>query len=127
MNASLSYETQMSKPNIDFALTKDQEQLTRIALEVATGKDPNTNAFTVEDVARATILLNGSGLLDFFNDSPDFSSDEDLNRQVTNYLDGVAELDRLVGSLLSRDGFEPISGGGEVKRIVLGDVVTIKD
>lgn len=117
----------MSKPNIDFDLTEDQVQLTALALEAATGKDPNTNTFTVEDVARATILLNGSSLLEVYDDAPDFASDEELNRQGTNYLDGVAELDRLVGPLLSRDGFKRISGGSGVKRIALGDRVTIKD
>lgn len=128
MNASVSYETRMSKPNIDFDLTKDQVQLTKRALEAATGKDPETHAFTVEDVVRAIALIQGSGLLELYRDVPDIASEEELNRQVCNYMDGVGELIDLLGPFLERVRTkERISGGNEVKRIALGDLVTIKD
>ena len=128
MNASVSYETQMSKPIINFDPTKDQVQLTKLALEVATGKDPETNALTIEDMVRAITLIQGSGLLETYRDVPDFASEEELDRQVCNYMDGVGELIDLLGPFLERVRTKQrISGGNEVKRIALGDLVTIKD
>ena len=118
----------MSKPIINFDPTKDQVQLTRVALEVATSQNPKTDTFTVEDVARAIALIQGSGLLELFRDVPDFASEEELDRQVCNYMDGVGELIDLLGPFLERVRTKQrISGGNEVKRIALGDLVTIKD
>lgn len=125
MNVSVSYETQMSNAIINFDLTEDQVQLTRVALEVATGRNPKTDTLTVEDVARAIALIQ---LLELFRDVPDLASEEELDRQVCNYMDGVGELIDLLGPFLERVRTKQrISGGNEVKRIALGDRVTIKD
>ena len=128
MNVSVSYETQMSNPIINFDLTEDQVQLTRLALEVATGQNPKTNNLTLEDMVRTIILIQGSGLLELYRDVPNIASEEELDRQVCNYMDGVGELIDLLGPSVERlRTKQRISGGHEVKRIAIGDRVTIKD
>lgn len=121
MNVSLSYQNQMSNPIINFDITEAQTQLAAYALEAATGQNPHTNTFTPEDVARAIILIRGGAFLEFYDDVPDFSSDEDYDRYVINYMDGVAELDRLVGPLVIRDQRKRTLEQHEVIRTIVSD------
>lgn len=109
MNASLSYETQMSNVIIDFALTEEQVQLTAQALEAVTGQNPRTNAFSVEDVARAIIVARWGDRSAAYDEFPDFSHDyEGGDHYTTNYMDGVAELDRLAGPVEWHDEVAPV-------------------
>jgi hypothetical protein len=96
---------------INFDLTEDQLQLTAYALEAATGQNPHTNAFTVEDVARAIILLRGGAYFVNYEDYPDYTNYADHDYYVTNYMDGVAELDRLVGPVEWHDELAPVAVG----------------
>ena len=109
MNASLSYETQMSNVIIDFALTEEQVQLTSHALEAVTGQNPRTNAFSVEDVARAIIVARWGDRSATYDEAPDFTHDyEGGDHHVTNWMDGVAQLDRLAGPLEWHDELAPV-------------------
>lgn len=111
----------VNPPIINFSPTEAQTQLAAYALEAATGQNPLANTFTPEDVARAIIIIQGGAFLEVYDDVPDFTSEEDHDRHLTNYMDGVAELDRLVGPLVVRDKLKRIMEQHEVNRTIVSD------
>ena len=74
-----------------FDLTAKQRDVMATALSI-TSQMRQEGDGVAADAARAVIILRGAGLLDVMNEQPSLQLHDDIDRNISGYMDGVEEL-----------------------------------